>query len=67
MCHNILSKDRCKKERKNVDAIAPTSYDQSLNEHNNFYITVYTVDSPYFLLSAISIHRIPHESQVLMD
>jgi len=34
--HNILSKCKCKK-RKNIDAIAPTSYGQTLNEHSSFY------------------------------
>ena len=37
--HNILSKCKCKK-RKNIDAIAPTSYNQILSVHSIFYTIV---------------------------
>ena len=50
-----------KKKRKNIDAIASTSYGQILNEHSSFYTIPCTVNCSYSLLLAISIHRILHE------
>ena len=64
--HNILSKCKCKK-RKKADAIASTSYDQSRGERSSSYTIPCTVHCSYFLLSAILTHRIPHESQALLN
>ena len=55
------------KKRKNIDAIASTSYGQILNEHSSFYTIPCTVNCSYSLLLAISIHRILHESQALLN
>ena len=64
--HNILSKCKCKK-RKNIDAIASTSYGQILNEHSSFYTIPCTVNCSYSLLLAILIHRILHETLQHVD
>ena len=56
-----------KKKKKKADAIASTSYGQSPSEHSSFYTIPCTVNCSYSLLLAISIHRIPHESQALLN
>ena len=41
---------RFNKKRKNIDAIASTSYNQSPSEHSSFYTIPCTVNCPYSLL-----------------
>ena len=58
---------RFNKKRKNIDAIASTSYDQSPSEHSSFYTVLCIGYCPYSLLLAISNHRIPLERQALLN